>query len=164
MAAKKSAWAPFPHPAKAFDLEGAKLAKAWPALHAGDAEPFPDEARAAALLKALPKAQQPKGLDAAGLAAALQDAWRAFHRGDFQQAFEAGQALGPAGASVAVKAMRSRWAVTARASRSRRRSSRASRARSAPRCRPRSSARPRTPRRTPRWRSTTARSSPRSAR
>lgn len=105
MAAKKSAWAPFPHPAKAFDLDGAKLAKAWAALHAGDAEPFPDEARAAALLKALPKAQQPKGLDAAGFAAALQDAWRAFHRGDFQQAFEAGQALGPAGASVAVKAI-----------------------------------------------------------
>jgi len=104
MATKKSAWAPFPHASKAYDQAGDKLAKAWPALHAGDAEPFPDDKRAAALIKAAGKAG-PKGLDAAGLAEALQDAWRAFHRGDFQQAFEAGCALGPVGASVACKAL-----------------------------------------------------------
>lgn len=104
MAAKKPAWAKFPHPAKAFDYPGDKLAKAWAALHAGDAEPFPDDKRAAALIKAAGKAA-PKGLDAAGLAAALQDAWRDFHRGDFYQAFEAGKSLGPVGASVACKAL-----------------------------------------------------------
>lgn len=104
MATKKSAWAKFPHAAKAFDYPGDKLAKAWPALHAGDAEPFPDDKRAAALIKAAGKAA-PKGMDAAALAEALQDAWRDFHRGDFQQAFEAGQALGPVGASVACKAL-----------------------------------------------------------
>lgn len=104
MAAKKSSWAKFPHDAKAFDLAGDKLRKAWPALHAGDAEPFPDDKRAAALIKAAGKAA-PKGLDAAALAEALQDAWRNFHRGDFQQAFEAGEALGPVGASVACKAL-----------------------------------------------------------
>ena len=101
---KKAAWARFPHDSKAFDHAGAALAKAWPALHAGDGEPFPDEKRAAALIKAAGK-QAPKGMDAATLAAALQDAWRAFHRGDFQHAFEAGEALGPVGASVAVKAI-----------------------------------------------------------
>ncbi len=104
MAAKKSSWARFPHDAKAYDFAGDKLKKAWPALHAGDAEPFPDDKRAAALIKAAGKAA-PKGLDAAGLAEALQDAWRAFHRGDFQQAYEAGDALGPVGASVACKAL-----------------------------------------------------------
>ena len=104
MAAKKSAWAKFPHSAKAFDYPGDKLAKAWAALHAGDAEPFPDDRRAAALIKAAGKAA-PKGMEAAELAEALQDAWRAFHRGEFQQAFEAGQALGPVGASVACKAI-----------------------------------------------------------
>ena len=104
MATKKSAWAKFPHAAKAFDYPGDKLAKAWPALHAGDADPFPDDKRAAALIKAAGKAA-PKGMDAAALAEALQDAWRDFHRGDFQQAFEAGQALGPVGASVACKAL-----------------------------------------------------------
>ncbi|KFN52206.1 hypothetical protein N790_00100 [Arenimonas malthae CC-JY-1] len=104
MAAKKSAWAKSPHDAKAFDYAGDKLKKAWPGLHAGDAEPFPDDKRAAALIKAAGKAA-PKGMDAAELAEALQDAWRAFHRGDFQQAFEAGSALGPVGASVACKAI-----------------------------------------------------------
>ena len=39
------------------------------------------------------------------MASALQDAWRAFHRGDFKAAFDAGEKLGPVGASVAVKAL-----------------------------------------------------------
>lgn len=104
MATKKSGWAKFPHDAKAYDYGGDKLKKAWPALHAGDAEPYPDDKRAAALIKAAGKAA-PKGLDAATLAGQLQEAWRCFHRGDFQPAFEIGQALGPVGASVAIKAI-----------------------------------------------------------
>jgi len=96
----KKAWAAFPHPDKAFDYDGAKLAKAWPVLHAGDQEPFPDEKRVAALLKKNPKL----GKDAGAIAAALQDAWRAFHRGDFEAAHDGGTALKALGASVAVKA------------------------------------------------------------
>ena len=103
MAAKSSKWAAFPHDAKAFAYAGDALKKAWPGLHAGDAEPFPDAKRATALLKAAGKSA-PK-LDADALATALQDAWRAFHHGDFQAAFEAGEKLGPVGASVAVKAL-----------------------------------------------------------
>lgn len=98
----KKRWASFPHPNTSFDLAGAKLAKAWKKLHAGDQEPFPDAARVAALLKANPKLGKPA--QAAQLADTLADAWRAFHRGDFQDAFEAGSALGPLGASVAIKA------------------------------------------------------------
>lgn len=101
--AAKSSWAAFPHDAKAYAYAGDALKKAWPKLHAGDCEPFPDAKRAAALLKAAGKAA-PK-LDADALATALQDAWRAFHRGDFKAAFDAGSALGPIGASVAVKAL-----------------------------------------------------------
>lgn len=101
--AAKSAWAAFPHDAKGFAYAGDALKKAWPKLHAGDCEPFPDAKRAAALLKAAGKAA-PK-LDAEALAGALQDAWRAFHRGDFKVAHDAGVALGPIGASVAVKAL-----------------------------------------------------------
>ena len=100
----KSAWAAFPHDAKAFAYAGDALKKAWPKLHAGDCEPFPDDKRAAALIKAAGKAA-PKGLDAAALAEALQGAWRAFHRGDFKAAYDAGEALGPVGASVATKAL-----------------------------------------------------------
>ena len=102
--AAKSAWAAFPHDAKGFAYPGDALKKAWPKLHAGDCEPFPDDRRAAAMIKAAGKSA-PKGVDAAGLATALQDAWRAFHHGDFKAAFEAGDKLGPVGASVAVKAL-----------------------------------------------------------
>jgi tetratricopeptide (TPR) repeat protein len=100
MAAK---WATFPHDAKGFAYAGDTLKKAWPQLHAGDCEPYPDAKRATALLKAAGKAA-PK-LDADAVAAALQDAWRAFHHGDFKAAFDAGEKLGPIGASVAVKAI-----------------------------------------------------------
>jgi tetratricopeptide (TPR) repeat protein len=100
MASKK--WAAFPHDAKSFDYAGDKLAKAWDKLHAGDCEPYPDEARIAKLLKANPKLG--KAADAAGIAARLQDAWRSHHRGDFQSAFESGEKLGALGVSVAVKA------------------------------------------------------------
>lgn len=96
----KKAWAAFPHPDKAFDYAGDKLAAAWKTLHLGDQEPFPDEKHVAALLKAHPKL----GKGAGALADSLQDAWRAFHRGDFQQAYEAGTALKALGASVAIKA------------------------------------------------------------
>lgn len=103
MAGKSSKWAAFPHDAKAFSYAGDALKKAWPALHAGDNEPYPDAKRAQALLAGVSK--PPKGLDEATLAASLQDAWRAFHRGDFQSAYETGEALGPLGASVATKAL-----------------------------------------------------------
>ena len=101
--AAKSGWAAFPHDAKGYAYAGDALKKAWPKLHAGDCEPFPDAKRAAALLKAAGKAA-PK-LDSDALADALQDAWRAFHRGDFKAAFDAGEKLGAVGASVAVKAI-----------------------------------------------------------
>ena len=101
--ATPSRWAPFPHDAAGYAYPGAALKTGWPRLHAGDCEPWPDAKRAAALLKAAGKAA-PK-LDADALAEALQEAWRAFHRGEFKAAFDAGHALGPVGASVAVKAL-----------------------------------------------------------
>jgi tetratricopeptide (TPR) repeat protein len=104
MAKSKDSWAAFKPEGKAPDFAGDRLQKAWKELHAGDGEPFPDEKRAAALLRAAGKAA-PKGLDAKALAAELQEAWRAFHAGDFRAAFEAGEKLGPVGASVAVKAL-----------------------------------------------------------
>ncbi|GIX37933.1 MAG: hypothetical protein KatS3mg127_1172 [Silanimonas sp.] len=101
---KKGGWAALPAKAPAFDFSDGALKKHWKALHAGDAEPFPDARRAAALLKAAGKAA-PKGMDADALAAALQEGWRAFHEGRFEAAYEAGAALGPVGASLATKAM-----------------------------------------------------------
>ncbi|MFO1496133.1 MAG: hypothetical protein U1F26_15910 [Lysobacterales bacterium] len=100
MASKK--WVKFPHGSSAFDYAGAKLAKAWGRLHAGDQEAFPDAKHIQSLLKKHPKLKLP--LEAEAAAEALQDAWRAFHRGDFQAATEAGDALGVLGATVANKA------------------------------------------------------------
>jgi len=96
----KKGWTAFPYPDKAFDYSGERLAKAWKDLHAGDQEPYPDEPHVATLLGRGGKA----GKDVGATAAALQDAWRAFHRGDFQQAYEQGVALKAIGASVAIKA------------------------------------------------------------
>ena len=76
--AAKSRWAAFPHDATGYAYPGEALRKAWPKLHAGDREPWPDAKRAAALLQAAGKAAPKRDADA--LAADLQEAWRAFHR------------------------------------------------------------------------------------
>ncbi|WP_269532186.1 hypothetical protein [Chitinimonas sp. BJYL2] len=60
-----STWKAFPHPADAFDYDGDKLWKHWERLHAGDQEPWPEDD-------------------------ASREAWRAYHRGDFQNAVALG--------------------------------------------------------------------------
>ena len=100
MSAKK--WVKFPHSSAAFDYAGPKLAKAWERLHAGDQEPFPDKKHVAALQKHYPQLKQAG--DAGAIAEALQDAWRDYHRGEFQKAAEAGTGLGVVGSTVANKA------------------------------------------------------------
>jgi len=99
---KKNGWAALPA-GVAFDFSGDALKKSWKDLHTGDGEPWPDKQRAANLLKAAGKAAPQ--LDAGALAEALQEAWRAFHEGRFEAAWNNGRALGAAGASVAVKAI-----------------------------------------------------------
>jgi len=98
-------WVKFPYDSKAYEHAGPSLAKAWDRLHAGDCEPYPDPAALMRLAGGKPGGQPPgfKGSYDA-LAAGLQEAWRAFHRGDFRDAVEAGAALGAFGASVANKA------------------------------------------------------------
>lgn len=100
--AKNTQWAEFPYPSSKFNYAGAKLEKAWDKLHAGDLEPLPDEARIAARLTSNPRLGGPA--EAAPIAETLTDAWRAFHRGDFQEAFDLGTSVGPYGTSVAIKA------------------------------------------------------------
>lgn len=101
MAVKK--WALFPHPEKIFDYAGDKLEKNWPRLHAGDQEPFPDAIHIGKLIKSNSRLGKPA--EAAKIAARLQEGWRAFHRGDFQEAFDIGDDLGTLGAVLACKAM-----------------------------------------------------------
>ena len=100
MAAAK--WKAFPYETKGYLYEGAALKKAWGELHKGDREPFPD---AAFVGGAFRKHANLKGaLDAEKTAAALQSAWRAYHRGDFATAVAEGETLGPIGFNAANKA------------------------------------------------------------
>ncbi len=100
MAALK--WKAFPYDAKDYGYEGAALEKAWPQLHRGDCEPFPDVEFVGRAFLRHPKLKA--GLDVEETAAALQSAWRAYHRGDFATAVSEGSALGPIGANAANKA------------------------------------------------------------
>ena len=72
-------WSKFPHADKAYAHDAAGLKKHWPRLHKGDCEPFPKDA-------------------------AVQDAWRHFHAGEFAEAVEVGVKAGGAGQNAAVKA------------------------------------------------------------
>jgi tetratricopeptide (TPR) repeat protein len=75
----KSAWKKFPHVDKTFIYAGAALKKNWERLHCGDCEPFPADA-------------------------AVQEAWRLYHQGEFNKAREAGLAAGVDGYNAANKA------------------------------------------------------------
>jgi tetratricopeptide (TPR) repeat protein len=72
-------WTRFPHADKAYQLDAAALKRQWPRLHRGDAEPLPKDA-------------------------AVLDAWRLYHAGEFAAAVEAGHAAGGTGMNAAVKA------------------------------------------------------------
>ncbi|HEY3181109.1 MAG TPA: hypothetical protein VGL25_19765 [Casimicrobiaceae bacterium] len=72
-------WLKFPHPDKMYAHDVASLKKNWARLHKGDCEAYPKEA-------------------------AVIDAWRHYHAGDFQGAVEAGLAAGGTGVNAAVKA------------------------------------------------------------
>ena len=95
-------WKPFPYRSESYALAGATLRTAWPELHRGDREPFPDIAFVKAALVKHPTLRGT--LDAKEMAAALQSAWRAYHSGDFAGAVVEGEALGLMGANVANKA------------------------------------------------------------
>jgi hypothetical protein len=72
-------WAKFPYADKSYLHDAAGLKKHWSRLHRGDAEPLPKDA-------------------------AVVEAWRHFHAGEFAAAVESGHAAGGAGTNAAVKA------------------------------------------------------------
>jgi hypothetical protein len=73
------AWTAFPYPEKDYVYTAASLKKNWARLHVGDAEPFPEDKK-------------------------VQDAWIAFHAGEFEKAKKLGLAAGGAGITCANKA------------------------------------------------------------
>jgi len=89
-----------------FDHPPEQLHKLWDKLHRGDAEPWPDAKGLLRLAEKRPAfaAWLATETDAATAAGRLQEAWRAFHAGNFPQAIRQGAALGALGAVIANKA------------------------------------------------------------
>ena len=89
-------WNEFPFADSAFEYSGAGLMRGWSRLHQGDCEPFSDAARIKTLLKASPQLvgglPQELSNNPKALAEALQSAWRHYHAGQFQKAYEEGDA------------------------------------------------------------------------
>jgi len=75
----QQSWKAFPFADPAFNYAGPALKKNWERLHDGDREPFPTNP-------------------------AVEEAWRLYHRGEFQAACETGLAAGIDGYNVANKA------------------------------------------------------------
>jgi tetratricopeptide (TPR) repeat protein len=72
-------WTAFAHADKAYAYNPASLKKNWDRLHRGDCEPFPKDAK-------------------------VQEAWIAYHAGEFEKAAELGLKAGTAGHAAANKA------------------------------------------------------------
>jgi tetratricopeptide (TPR) repeat protein len=73
-------WTAFPYADKAYVYTAATLKKNWDRLHRGDCEPFPKDAK-------------------------VQEAWIAYHAGEFEKAAELGLNAGTAGQNAADKAI-----------------------------------------------------------
>ena len=96
-------WKRFPYGDRVYRYGGCALASNWCRLHRGDREAFPDAGSLAELLRANP-ALVVHVPDPAAAATQLEEAWRAYHSGDFSDAADRGLAAGPIGAVVAAKA------------------------------------------------------------
>lgn len=100
-----SKWNSFPHANSAFEYAGSDLFDSWSDLHRGDCVVFPDADWVQQTLEQTPDAA-PESFDGdvSALAAVIQDAWRCFHSGDFQQATELADQCGYLAHAVANKA------------------------------------------------------------
>lgn len=100
-------WIAFPYDRAEYTYAGDALEKNWARLHRGDQEPYPSaaflEARCADHPQAIESIVDFDG-DFAGLAERLQDAWTAYHCGDFGAGIQRGMKLGVLGSTVANKA------------------------------------------------------------
>jgi len=100
-----SRWNKFPYNNAGFLYAGDGLLENWPALHRGDRVEFPDADWVERVLGEAPGAAPKKfDGDCAGLAATIQEAWRSFHAGDFQQAVSLSEKCGHLAHAAANKA------------------------------------------------------------
>jgi len=110
----KQNWQAYPDTLPTFDYSGEQLKQNWPLLAAGTRLPWPDEAYIAQMIEQYPQLHGygekliAEGNDHPALKAALnndfelmakdvQNVWRLHFEGQYQQAYELGMDLGPAG-------------------------------------------------------------------
>lgn len=112
-------WLAYPSQLQTFDYSGDKLKQNWPKLTQGTQQQWPDEAFIGAIANQYPDlltqmlrlAQQPDAHPAvkallednySPLAQALQQTWRLHYEGKYEQSYQLGAQLGPAGAVPAI--------------------------------------------------------------
>jgi hypothetical protein len=112
-------WQPYPAELPQFDYSDSRLQEFWPQLNQGPGLPYPDETFLRDMMATYPQlaeftlalARQPDAHpalqallndDLQPLATASQQVWRLHYEGRFQQAYELGKQLGPAGAIPAL--------------------------------------------------------------
>lgn len=99
----RHAWKRFPYGNRIYRYAGSALESNWSRLHGGDGEPYPSAARLAELLAANP-ALAFHVPNPAAVPPLLEEAWRAYHAGDFADAVSHGLAASPLGLAVASQA------------------------------------------------------------
>lgn len=101
--AGRRSWKRFPFGNRVYRYGGTALSSNWARLHRGDREPYPGPGSLQALLAANP-ALQPHVPDPEAALPLIEEAWRAYHAGDFADAVEHGLAAGPVGLVAAARA------------------------------------------------------------
>lgn len=104
---KTAGWTAFPYPSAAFDYPAGALKKHWARIHRGDKEPYPSAQHLAKLCKgnqAIARSIPGFDGDFDALSQRSLEAWRLYHRGDFEQAARLGSSLGFVGYAAADKA------------------------------------------------------------
>jgi len=100
-----SKWNSFSHTSPDYLYKGKRLLDSWSYLHRGDCVEFPDADWVQQTLEQAPDAEPRKfDGDFAALATIIQDAWRCFHSGDFQQAVRLSEQCGDLAHAPANKA------------------------------------------------------------
>lgn len=102
-AASRHVWKRFPYGDRIYRYGGTALKSNWSRLHRGDREPYPSAESLAVLIGNNPALEA--GMPAPELCVPLlEDAWRAYHAGDFADAMDLGLAAGSAGLVVSARA------------------------------------------------------------
>jgi len=100
-----SRWNSFPHTSPDYLYKGNRLLESWPDLHRGDCVEFPDADWVERTVEQVPEAMSNTfDGDFSELAKIIQDAWRSFHSGDFNQAVRLSELCGPLAHAPANKA------------------------------------------------------------